>query len=149
MWDDVYYPFVWLTIAVVLGIIEATSMGIIMVWFAIGAIIAFFSAILGASLSVQIIIFIMVSGILLYKTRPIVKAYLGNKKQLTNADSHVGQQAVVTEGIDNVEGVGTVKIGGKLWSARSELGDNIPVGSLVSVVRITGVRMYCIPVEHE
>ena len=60
----------------------------------------------------------------------------------TNADRVIGQTALVTEDIDNVEGKGLVVISGQVWSARSEHGVAIPAGTQVRVLRIEGVKVY-------
>jgi membrane protein implicated in regulation of membrane protease activity len=51
----------------------------------------------------------------------------------------VGADAIVLERIANQEGVGCVRIGGEVWTARSyEDDDVIPAGERVQVVEIRG-----------
>ena len=77
----------------------------------------------------------------LYFTRPLVKKYVNSRSQPTNADMVIGKEALVTEAIDNVESAGAVAVGGKVWTARSENGEPIEVGSIVTVLRIEGVKL--------
>ena len=83
----------------------------------------------------------MISFVTLYFTRPLVKKYVNSKSQPTNADMVIGKEALVTEAIDNVEGVGAVAVGGKVWTARSADGQPVETGSIVTVLRIEGVKL--------
>ena len=53
-------------------------------------------------------------------------------------------QPVITK--DNVTAQGQVKLGAREWSARSTTGEVIPVGTLVSVDKVEGVKVYVTPV---
>jgi membrane protein implicated in regulation of membrane protease activity len=51
----------------------------------------------------------------------------------------IGQRALVLEEISNLEGVGTVKIGGEIWTARAADEDHqIAAGTRVQVIEIRG-----------
>ena len=137
-----YMVWVWLALLVLFIITEVATVQLTTVWFAGGAFIAMLLAAFGVkSITLQVIIFLVVSIILLIATRPLVKRHINKKSQPTNADRSIGQQAVVTEEINNLEGKGTAKINGTLWTARSESGDIIPVGATVTVVKIDGVKL--------
>ena len=62
--------------------------------------------------------------------------------EATNADRAIGQEAQVTEDIDNIHGKGAVVIRGVTWTARSEDGSIIPAGTMVKVLRIEGVKVF-------
>ena len=70
---------VWLIGAAVLFVIEALTLGLTTVWFAGGAIGAAIAAMAGASVAVQIIVFLVISILLLIFTRPLVKNKLNNR----------------------------------------------------------------------
>lgn len=55
--------FVWLVIAVVLGIFEAATVALVSIWFAIGAVAAMVPAYFNAPFWVQILVFILVSAL--------------------------------------------------------------------------------------
>ena len=132
---------VWVVIMVVFLVVEAATAGLTCIWFAIGAIAALIAALFGAPIWLQLVWFFVVSVVTLYFTRPLVLKYVNSRSQPTNADMVIGKEALVTEAIDNVESAGAVAVGGKVWTARSENGEPIEVGSIVTVLRIEGVKL--------
>ena len=131
----------WIIAMVVFLVIEAVTVGIVSVWFAIGALFAMVTAMLGANLWVQITVFLIVSAIALYFTRPLVKKFVNNKVEPTNADMLIGKECRVVETIDNLSGTGAVYVDGKTWTARTVDEEIIPVGQLVKAERIEGVKL--------
>ncbi len=132
---------VWLSIFVVLVLTELATMGLTTVWFAGGAIVSCIMAAILLPIWMQIIAFVIVSGVLLYFTRPIAVKYFNRNRVKTNIDEKIGKQAIVTSDIDNLQGSGQVKIDGMEWSARSLNGEVILSGSVVRVVKISGVKL--------
>lgn len=132
----------WLVAVIVLGVIEAITVGLVTVWFALGALAALISSLFGGPLWLQILLFFVVTAVSLITTRPLVKKYFGKSSHKpTNADMVIGKQAHVTEAIDNLRGTGAVKCLGKEWSARSENGEAVAVGEIVVPVKIDGVKL--------
>lgn len=131
----------WIIAMVVFLVIEAVTVGIVSVWFAIGALFAMVTAMLGANLWVQITVFLVVSAIALYFTRPLVKKFVNNKVEPTNADMLIGKECRVVETIDNLSGTGAVYVDGKTWTARTVDEEIIPEGQLVKAERIEGVKL--------
>ena len=131
----------WGAAAVVFFIIEALTISLAGIWFAIGAVCALITALLGAPVWLQIVWFVLISVILLIATRPLAKKYVNGRRQPTNADRLLGQNVRVTERIDNIDGTGAVFADGKTWTARSEDGSIIEAESLVTVRRIEGVKL--------
>lgn len=136
---------VWLVLMVLLLIIEAATAGLTCIWFALGALAALIAALFNAAIWLQALWFLAVSLLTLWLTRPLAIKYLNSRRVATNADRVVGAEAVVTEDIDNIAGHGAVRLEGKEWSARSELGEDIPRGSVVIVRRIEGVKLIVSP----
>ena len=132
---------VWVVIMVVFLVVEAATAGLTCIWFAIGALAALIAALFGAPIWLQLVWFFVVSVVTLYFTRPLVLKYVNSRSQPTNADMVIGKEALVTDAIDNVESAGAVAVGGKVWTARSENGEPIEVGSIVTVLRIEGVKL--------
>ena len=139
--------FVWLGLMILFLIAEGATVSLVSLWFAAGAVVAMFAALLGAGAWLQTGLFLVVSGALLLMLRPIVRRYLVPKITATNVDSLVGATGLVTEAIDNVTASGQVKLGAMEWTARSTTGENIPQGSLIRVDRIEGVKVYVTPVN--
>lgn len=139
--------FVWLGLMVLFLIMEGATVSLVSLWFAAGAMIAMFAALLGAGFWLQMVLFLVVSGALLLMLRPIVRRFLLPKITPTNVDSVVGTIGLVTEAVDNVTAAGQVKLDAMEWTARSTTGEDIPVGTLVRVDRIEGVKVFVTPVK--
>lgn len=132
----------WLVLFVILLIIEILTMGLTTIWFAGGALVAFILAFVGFELPVQIIAFLLVSIALLIVTRPIALKFFNQERQKTNAESLIGQKAVVLETIDALRGVGRVEVNGMEWSAKTDEPENvIENGKVVVIEGIQGVKL--------
>ncbi len=132
----------WLVALILFGIAEAATVGLVSIWFAAGAAVAMIVSALSGPIWLQVLVFLVVSIVLLALLRPFVNRVSNLNKQATNADRHIGQQALVIEEINNLTDTGAVKLDGVVWSARSEQGEIIPVGRLIEVKRIAGVKLY-------
>ena len=138
---------VWLVLMVVFLAAEASTVSMVSLWFAAGALIALLTALAGGPAWLQTLLFLVVSAGLLLALRPLVKKYLSPKLTATNVDSVVGSTGLVTAAIDNVSAVGQVKLGAMEWTARSTSGQPIPAGTLVKGDRIEGVKAFVSPAE--
>lgn len=133
-------PVMWLIAAAILAIIEALTMGLSTIWFAGGALAAAIAAFIGAGVPVQIAVFVVVSGLLLYFTRPLVKKKLKVGDTKTNADALIGKTATVITDI-TAQSPGQVKVGGMEWSAVSADAAEITSGETVIIQAIEGVKL--------
>lgn len=131
----------WIALAVVFSVIEALTAQIITIWFAAGSIGSIIANVLGASPTVQLIVFVLISLLTLIIARPYLKKFTKTKVQPTNLDMCIGKDALVTEEINNTLGTGQAKIRGSVWTARSQNEAVIPEGSLVTVEAIEGVKL--------
>ncbi len=138
---DTVYQIVWLALLIIFAVAEAATVGLTSVWFAIGSLGALVCALAGGNIWLQLGIFIVLSLVCLVALRPLAKQYLNNRVEPTNADRVIGQEARVTQDIDNIQGTGAVTIGGVTWTARSEHDTPIPAGAMVRVLRIEGVKV--------
>lgn len=142
--------FIWIALMVVFLIVEAACpIHLVSIWFAAGSLVAALVSMLHGQLWLQILLFAVVSGGLLACLWPFVKKFLNPKLSATNVDSVIGSEGYVTAAIDNLSATGQVKLGGMYWSARSAAGQPIPVGTLVRVDRIEGVKAIVSPVTEE
>ena len=133
---------IWLIILIICIVVEAATMGLTMVWFAGGSLVAAIAAALRAPVVVQIILFLVVSFLMVFFTRPIAVKYFNKKRVKTNVESMIGRQAIVISEIDNLQGIGQVTVGGQEWSARSEDDDvKIKVGAVVDIMAVSGVKL--------
>lgn len=132
----------WLIVLVILVVIELLTMGLTTIWFAGGALVATIAALFHAPVAVQVILFLVVSGVLIFSTRPLAVKYFNKDRVRTNAESLVGRQAIVISEIDNLQGIGQVNVGGMEWSARTRVdGVKLPVGTVTTVLAINGVKL--------
>lgn len=138
---------VWLVLLIVFGIAEAATVGLVSIWFAAGSLLALLAAVLGAPVPVQVLIFVAGSLVTLVIIRPLAGKYINGRRVPTNADRVIGQEAVVTEAIDNLHAQGQVKVAGAPWTARSDDDAPISAGTTVRVLRIEGVKLYVAPIH--
>ena len=138
---------VWLGLMVVFLLIEAGTVALVSLWFAVGALAAILVSLLGGSIVIQSVVFLVVSCVLLALVRPILRKYYTPRITRTNVDSLLGSQGLVTKDIDNVTGSGEVKLGAMTWTARSTDGSPIPAGTQVRVDRIEGVKAFVSPLR--
>ncbi len=136
---------IWAVLVVVFLVLEAGTVALVSIWFALGALAALVAALLGAAMWLQVAIFLAVSVLLLALLWKKFRAKVSGAK--TNINSVIGAEGYVTEAIDNLSYTGRVKLGGITWAARSASGQPIPVGALVRVERIEGVKVFVSPAE--
>ncbi|MCI8813245.1 MAG: NfeD family protein [Oscillibacter sp.] len=134
--------WLWLCAAVLFGVVEAVTAGLVSVWFAVGSVGAFFAALGGLNVTVQLVIFAAVSAAALAVTRPLVARFGRERHVPTNLDRVIGRSASVTEDIDNDASTGAVYVDGKTWTARSAGGEVIPAGTKVEIQRMEGVKLF-------
>lgn len=136
----------WILVIVLALIVESLTLNLNAIWFAVGGLGSLIAASLRASIPMQWVVFILVSGTALVMARPVAVKMLGIKRTATNADRIIGEQAMVTTSISNASAQGEIKIMGLYWAARSADGSEIPEGAMVRVVEIVGVKAIVEPV---
>ena len=133
---------IWLGALVLFLILEGQTAAVVSLWFAAGSLAAMIAAVCGAELWLQAVLFVLVSCILLGCLRPFARRLLKPGIVKTNADALVGTTGYLLEEADNLRGTGRIKLGGVEWTARSATDGVIPMGSLVKVERIEGVKVF-------
>lgn len=131
---------IWLILAGIFFVGEIFTVGFLLFWFGIGALIALIVSLFTTNLIIQTIVFLVSSVILLLATKPFVNKFLNNKNIATNAFSIVGKKAIVIKDIDSIKGKGQIKVDSEVWSAESEDGDPISKDTEVKIVKIDGVK---------
>lgn len=135
-------PIYWIIIFIVLLVIEIATLGLTTIWFAAGSLVAFLAGMLGFGITVQIVLFLAVSLVLLVLTRPVALKYFNNRRQKTNVESMIGRQGVVLETIDTIKSQGLAEVDGETWSAKTDAPEGvIPAGTIVTVEGIQGVKL--------
>ena len=132
----------WIVVLVATLAIEAATMGLTTIWFSGGALAAVIVELLNGGIWMQIIVFLVISLVLLFYTRPIAVKHFNKEREKTNLDSVIGKTAVVTIPIHNLKETGQVMLDGKEWTARSnDSTKQIEKEALVKVISIKGVKL--------
>ena len=117
---------VWLVVCVLFAVSEAMTAGLVTIWFALGAFVASIVSIFTDNFLVQLTIFVVVSVISLVYTKPLFNKYISKKIVRTNAESLIGDRAVVTVAIERNKR-GRVDVTGQDWAATTRDGEEIKV----------------------
>ncbi len=136
------YVILWLIVMVATAILELMTAGLTSIWMTGGALCALIVAGLHGPLWLQIVVFVVVTGLLLVLTRPIALRYLDTKKVASNVDEALGTRVKVIEAVDNAEGTGKVLYNGVEWTARSQYDAvSFEKDELAVVVGVSGVKL--------
>lgn len=131
----------WLIAAGIFFIIEMATIGFLVFWLGIGALLAMVTSFITDSILIQSIVFLVTSTLLLIFTRPLVNKFIKVPKEIkTNAYSIIGKKGIVISKINNIEGNGQIKIDGDVWSAKGLQDEEIPKDTEVEIVEIDGVK---------
>ena len=131
----------WIILAGLFFVIEMATVGFLVFWFGIGALIAMIISLFTTNIAIQTAVFVISSAILLFFTRPLVNKFTKDDVSVqTNAYSIIGKKGIVIKEIDPVLGQGQVKIGTEVWSAKSLENKKIEKGSEIEVTEIDGVK---------
>lgn len=137
---------IWIIIAVIFAIIEAFTLGLTTIWFTVGGVVASVVALLGGPLLLQIVVFLVVSIVLLYFTRPFAEKNLKIGHEKSILENMMGQSGLVTMDILPFN-TGQVKLNGQIWTAVANNKEEVIVKGLeVKVVRIEGVKLVVEPI---
>lgn len=137
-WEAIF----WLAAMVIFIIAEATTVTLVSIWFAVGALGAILIALLGGGLTLQVTVFLALAIVLLIFLRGAVRKHFTPRITRTNVDSVIGATGIVVTPVNNIAALGQVQINGVEWSARSTNGTHIGAGTLVKVDKIEGVKVF-------
>ena len=129
----------WLIAAGLFAAGEVVSLDLVLLMFAGGALGGMSVALLGGPTVLQMIAFIVVSGLLLVVVRPVAQRHLTERTplQLDGVDSLIGRTAKVTREIDSSSG--RIRMGADEWSARTQhSGETFAVGQTVRILQVDG-----------
>ena len=137
----------WIIISGFFFLIEIFTVGFLVFWFGVGALIAMIASFFIDNIIIQTTIFIVTSTILLFATRPFVNKFAKTENEVkTNAYSIEGKIGKVVQTIQPIEGTGQVKIEGEVWSAKSADNTSISRNTEVIVEKIDGVKAIVKPI---
>jgi len=131
---------IWAVLIVCFTLVEAFTLGLTSIWFAVGSLAALIASALGFNITIQIVSFIVVAIVLLIYTRPVARKIFKIGQNKTNIDALIGKNATVIKVILPME-VGQVKLNGQIWSAKGDEHETYGIGDLVEVLAIEGVKL--------
>ncbi len=124
----------WLTIAVIMFIFEAITVGLICIWFSFGALGAFAVTFVTDNIIIQLIVFAAVSALSFMIVRPLMKKTMPVKDNTNSTNRLIGKSGRVIEKIDEYNG--RVMVGDVSWIAKSK--DIIEEGTIVKIIKAEG-----------
>ena len=100
---------IWLIASGIFFICEIITVGFLVFWLGIGALIAMLVSFFTSNIIVQMSVFVISSSLLIFATRPLVNKISRKDVIPTNVYSLIGKKAMVTESIDCTTGKGQIK----------------------------------------
>ncbi|HEX2641070.1 MAG TPA: NfeD family protein, partial [Pyrinomonadaceae bacterium] len=150
---DQIVPLLWVLLGVVLIVAEIFTLGFVLFWFGVGAIVAGLAGYLGLGVGLQFLIFAAVSIGLTVMSRTIFSNYLpqNNSPELkTGIESLPGRVGTVAEASRGALGAAAVKVYGSTWTAYPVEGESeLAEGDKVEVVEVKGSSLYVRKVTNQ
>ena len=140
--------YIWLILAGIFLIFEIFTMGFLIFWLSIGALLTMIVSFFTSNILIQTSIFVITSTLLIFATKPLIQKFGLKDTVPTNYQSIIGKKGIVVEDINNIKGTGLIKINGETWSALSD-NENIVIekNSEVEILQIKGVKAIVIPIK--
>ncbi len=129
--------WVWVAIFLVTILIEVFSLELDCVWFSVGSLVAFILALCKVNITIQIVVFLIVSVVLLLSVGIICKKLLKNTKSKTNLDILIGTSHTLLKAIE-AEHAGEIRVNDVVWRAVSKNGEAIAENEKVKIVSVEG-----------
>ena len=141
-------PIFWLLAAIGFVVLEAMTLNLVSIWFAVGSAAALLSCLVTGSFRVQAVVFIAVSGVCLLAFKPLAKR-LHKQPTPTNGDRALGREARVLTPV-SAQQTGRVRLDGVDWSARCATpGDTLTPGQACRVTEIHSTLLIVEPILTE
>lgn len=139
---------IWLIIAGFSFILEIATVGFLVFWFGVAALIVCILSLFIPSLVAQFAIFIILSALLICLTRRFAEKITKKDIIVTNSNSIIGKKAIVKKDISSTSN-GQIKVNGDIWTAvlSEDFTDSIPEGSTVEIEKIDGVKAVVKPLK--
>lgn len=143
--------WLWVGVIAVALVVEMATSALVSVWFIAGGMLSLIACLLGASSTIQYIVFVVASAITLLACRPLIakSRQKSAESKVDNVERYIGKDAIVEEKIDNILGTGKVIANGVHWAANSSDDDTIIVSGVVEIIEVNGARMKVKPKRAE
>jgi membrane protein implicated in regulation of membrane protease activity len=137
-------PLIWAIAGVVLVVAEVLTGGLVLLMLGAAALGAAAVATTAVPLGGQLAVFAVLAVLFVLVARPAVRRRLAVHDPVnTGARALLGTSGEVVEAV--AAGSGVVRLRGSLWSARSLHDDDLPAGTRVVVVDISGATAVVTP----
>ncbi len=141
--------WIWIAVIVISCLLEwFTPVQLVSIWAVLGGIAALALELCGVDMTVQIIVFFVVTILAVILTRPLAKKLTKFSFTPTNSDQNIGKIGQVTKVVDQDLGTLRVKVENNDWAAVTENKTVLPVGTNVSIIRIEGVKLIVAPISR-
>ena len=142
-------PVFWLIAAIGFIAIEAMTVQMLSVWFAVGSAAALFTCLFTDSFKVQAIVFVAVSAVCVLAFKPLAAKLLKKKHTATNGDRNIGREASVLTTV-TADKPGRVRLDGVDWNARCVTpGDVLLPGTVCRITEIHSTLLIVEPILTE
>ena len=128
---------IWVFIAVIFTIFELVTGTFILIWFAVGSVVAAVLNYLGFDIYVQFIAFAIVSLMLILSTRRFADRITPEPTKKTTAERIIGKHGKVIRKRDDNNYI--VNVNGEEWSATGE--NNLDVDDDVEIIGIESIKL--------
>lgn len=130
---------IWLGITIIAVIVEFLTVDLVSIWFVTG-IIALIANLFGASQTIQIVLFAIVTIVAIIVTRPLAKKYLRANVEKTNFDRVIGKHGLVTKTI-TADNKGEVSVMSTSWLASSLDNSTLNEGDYCEIMAVEGAHL--------
>lgn len=128
----------WLGLAVLLGVVEVTTLDLTFAMLAAGALAGAATGLVTDNFVLQALVALVVAVAMLFVVRPVALRHLRTPLAIrTGTAALVGERGLAIEPVDGQ--TGRVRIKGEVWSARTyDPATSIEAGRSVEIVQIDG-----------
>lgn len=134
--------YIWLIAAGIFFIAEIATVGFLIFWLGVAALLTMVVSLVFDSIFVQMFVFVVTSVLLILLTKPFINKYVSTSdNSKTNINSLINQKGVVISEINPINSVGQVKVNGEIWSAKTEDNSVIEKDTEIEVLKIDGVKL--------
>ena len=142
------YWQIWLIVAGFFFVLEIATVGFLVFWFGVAAIITCLLSLVIDNVIIQMAIFVILSTALIFLTRPFANKISRKDSVITNSNRIIGKEAIVKKEI-SPNNAGQIKIEGDIWTAILDFPykNVIPTGSTVEITKIDGVKAVVKPLH--
>lgn len=143
---EYYMWIIWLCLFVLSVVVEAVTTELVSFWFAGGALVALIlSFIPGVPFWVEIIVFVLVSALLLFALRPLVKKFLAKNSPKSNIEGMIHRVSKLEEDLSFLK-PSKIYIGDVLWDVITKEKElTLKEGMLVEVIGVSGNKLIVKP----